>query len=90
MVKGKTSSGFSFQVDPEIVKDYEYLELAAASSSNGVLFPELVKFTLGEDQKKRLVDHLKKIKGRAYTEDVSAELKEILEALKESDSEVKN
>lgn len=90
MIKGKTSTGFAFQVDPEIIKDYEYLELAATATSNGVMFPLLVEYTLGKEQKNRLIEHLKTKKGRALTEDVSTEFTEILEALKEKDEDVKN
>ena len=89
MIKGKTSSGFSFEVDPDVVKDYEYLELAAGSSENGLLFSKLVVYTLGKDQKDALVKHLKDKKGRAWTEDVAAEYAEIVSSIAEGDPEAK-
>lgn len=89
MVKGTTASGFKFEVDPEIVKDYEYLELASATSENGAFFPKLINMTLGVEQVKALKEHLRKIKGRVYTEDMSSEYTEIIEVLKNADSDVK-
>lgn len=90
MITGKTASGFSYSVDPEIVKDYEYLELAAGVRNDGLLFPSLVEFTLGKEQKNALVAHLKGIHGRARTEDLTAEYAEIVKAMAAEDSDVKN
>lgn len=89
-MKGTTSSGFNYEIDPEIVKDYEYLELAAKSQKNGLLFPDLVEYSLGEKQKDTLVAHLKGLHGKALTQDMAEEYAQIIGSLAEKDPEVKN
>lgn len=89
MVKGTTASGFKFEVDQEILKDMEYIELAAETQSNSTKFPELVKMTLGEEQKKALYEHVRNENGRVLVDAVSDEFVEIIGILGEAE-ETKN
>lgn len=89
MVKGMTTTGFKFSVDPDAIKDMEFIELAAEADENGLAFPKLLVKLLGEKQKQALYDHVRNKKGRVMAEDVSKEITEIFDALKEN-SETKN
>ena len=35
MTKGKTSTGFEFELDTDVIMDMEFIELAAEASENG-------------------------------------------------------
>ena len=42
MVKGTTSTGFKFSVDPDAIKDMEFIELAAEAEDNGLVLPKML------------------------------------------------
>lgn len=79
MIKGKTSTGFEFDFDTDVVRDMEFIELAAEASENGTRYPALIEYALGKDQKKRLYDHVRNDKGRVMLDDVRREFDEIFE-----------
>ncbi len=79
MIKGKTSTGFEFEFDTDVVRDMEFIELAAEASENGTRYPALIEYVLGKEQKKRLYDHVRNDKGRVMLDDVRREFDEIFE-----------
>lgn len=89
MVKGTTTTGFKFSVDPDAIKDMEFIELAGAAEENGLLLPKMIEKVLGEKQKKKLYDHVRNSKGRVMVDDINNEIKEIFDALS-TDDETKN
>ena len=89
MVKGTTESGFAYSIDPEVVRDMEFIELAAAAKDDGLLLPKLIVRVLGEKQKKALYEHVRNKKGFVPVEAISSELEEILLALN-TNAETKN
>lgn len=89
MVKGTTSTGFKFSIDPDAVKDMEFIELAAAAEENGLLLPKMIERFLGAKQKQKLYDHVRNSKGRVMVEDINNEIKEIFDSLN-ADNETKN
>lgn len=86
MIKGKTLTGFEFQIEDTVLNNYELLELFAEVDENPLLVPKLVKIILGEEQKNALIDHVRNENGIAEVEKVSAELEYILT----SSTETKN
>lgn len=86
MIKGKTKTGFDFKIEDAVLNDYELLELFAEVDENPLLVPKLVKMILGEDQKNRLIDHVRNENGVAGVDKISIELENILT----SSSEIKN
>lgn len=83
MKTGTTKSGFHFQVDPEIMDDWEFVEDLVASSKNG-FFGEVgaAKRLLGDDQYKRMKEHVRdKKSGRVSGKRMDEEMTEILESL---------
>lgn len=79
MIEGKTKSGFAFQLDEGLVDDFELVELYAKVDKNIVHVGELAEKLLGADQKKALMEHLRK-DGRVKTSDFLNALAEIEEA----------
>lgn len=89
MIKGTTQTGFKFSIDPDAVKDMEFIELAADAEENGLLLPKMIEHILGKEQKKKLYDHVRNSKGRVMVEDVSEEIKDVFNAIS-SEKETKN
>lgn len=83
MLKGTTKSGFKFEINAENLNDYELLEVIAEVDENELLLPKLVKKLLGDEQKKKLLDHLRTPEGRVPIEAISQELTDIFEASKD-------
>ena len=63
-MKGKTSTGFEFDIEDERLDDMELVDIMAEIDENPLLMPKLCKMLLGEKQKKRLYDHLRSEDGR--------------------------
>lgn len=80
MVNGKTKTGFEFEFDELRLDDMEFVELAAAVDENVTLLPKLLNMVLGEEQKKRLYDHLRTEDGRVPTQAVADAIEEIFGA----------
>lgn len=80
MLKGKTKSGFEFEVTDDTLNNYELLEVLSEVDGNPLLVPKLVNVLLGEPQKKKLMEHLRKANGTVPTEAVSTEIMEIFES----------
>lgn len=89
MVKGTTSTGFKFSIDPDNIKDMRVIELVAKSKYDGSYFPELANRILGEKQKEKLYDHLADDKGRVLPDKFGDALSEIMYAVNKAD-ETKN
>lgn len=79
MRKGVTKSGFEFEIDEEEINDIEFIELIAAAEKDLAQFPAVLDRLLGEEQKKRLYDHVRDEKGHVPWQKVEAEVQEIEE-----------
>lgn len=80
MVKGKTRTGFEFQYDETVIDDMEFLELAASVENDVTKMPRLLNSVLGEDQKRRLYEHVRGEDGRVPTQAISDEMEDIFAA----------
>lgn len=83
MLKGTTKSGFKFELDEEDLNDYELFELIAGVGENQFLLPKLVTKLLGEEQKKRLIDHVRTPDGRVPMTVIDKEITDIFSLSKE-------
>jgi hypothetical protein len=89
-MKGVTSSGFEFEVDNEVLDDYEILEdLAAMENGEPQKIVTILPALLGEEQFCNLKEFLRKDNGRVKATDMTKALSDIFVALKEN-SETKN
>lgn len=85
-MKGKTSTGYKFDVDETILDDIEFLEKIADAFNDGFTMFRVIEDLLGKDGKKRLYDHVRNDKGKATLSAVSDELGEIFDALSKEPS----
>ena len=87
MIKGKTSSGFEYEVSKDIVNDYELLENLGQLEANPLILTTIVRQVLGAEQTERLKDHARNEKGMVQTDKMT---EEILDIFKNSGEETKN
>ena len=76
-MKGKTSTGFEFDIEDEGLDDMDLVDIMAEIDENPLLMPKLCKMLLGEEQKKRLYDHLRSEDGRVPIEATTNAIQEI-------------
>ena len=76
-MKGKTSTGFEFDIEDERLDDMELVDIMAEIDENPLLMPKLCKMLLGDEQKKRLYDHLRSEDGRVPIEATTTAIQEI-------------
>lgn len=81
-IKGKTSTGFEFTVDQDVMDDMELIDaISDTMDNNPISFSVVCTKLLGKDQKKLLYDHLRNESGRVTVEAVSNEIADIFKAL---------
>ena len=83
MIRGKTSTGFDFEIDETKLDDMEFLDALSEVDENPLKFSKIVKIMLGEDQRKRLYDHLRNEDGRVPVDAANAAIIEIMEYSKD-------
>ncbi len=79
MIKGKTKSGFSYELDKERLNNYELLEAIEELEENPLVLSRVVNLLLGKEQTKKLKDHLRSENGIVPTEKMSEEITEIFQ-----------
>ncbi|MGX7104126.1 hypothetical protein [Globicatella sanguinis] len=84
MAKGKTETGFKFEVKDNIVEDYELIEMIAEVDENPLVTPKLLNKLLGTEQVKALKDHIREDDGTVNVYKMLAEVKAIFDSLSES------
>lgn len=83
-MQGKTKSGFEFEVDKKRLDDYELLEdLADMADGKEGKIVSVISRLLGVEQKEKLKDHLRDQEGRVAASDMTMEIMDIFQALKE-------
>lgn len=83
MIKGKTKSGFEFEIDEEKLNDYRFLKEVARVEDNPLRFPFLLEKMLSDEQEEKLMQHLEDEKGRVDPEKVMEEVKDIFQSTNE-------
>lgn len=82
MIKGKTSTGFEFEIPEKRLNNYELMEALAEEEENPLAVVKIVNLLLGKSQAKRLKDHVRDEDGIVDSERLTEELKEIFEQQK--------
>lgn len=77
MLKGKTKSGFKYEISDESLNDYELVELLSEVDENPLLLPKLIKALLGEEQKHNLIEHIRTESGGVPMDALADEVAEI-------------
>lgn len=86
MLKGKTNSGFEYEISDSTLNDYELLELFAEVDTKPILIVKIVNKMLGIDGKKRLADHLRLEDGTVPIDKMTSEVMEIMKSGKTKNS----
>lgn len=84
MIKGKTSSGFDYEIPKENLNNYELVEVLGEMEENPLLISKTVNLLLGKEQAKKLKDHLRTEGGTVPTDKMSEEIMEIFESQKDT------
>ena len=65
MIKGTTKTGFNFELDDDVIDDYDLLlKLAEVDAGNLTGIDGIFNEVLGKEQKNELREHIKKVTGR--------------------------
>lgn len=91
MIEGKTSTGFSYKIQDDVLDDMELLD-ALIDMDNGDMssYRYAIKALLGEEQRKALYEHVRDKKtGRVSAKKVFEAFAEVLNSAKEN-QEIKN
>lgn len=85
-IGGTTESGFQYNIDQEVMDDYELLEdLCEVDNGNAGKITTAARRLLGDDQLKALKEHLRNEKGRVPASKMIEEISQIFK-----DQSVKN
>lgn len=92
IVKGKTTSGFKYEVDSTAFSSWDYIEATAMSQSENESeqvqgYVNMVKLTMGKDGMKKLKEHLGE---KMQFADVNREVTEITQKVVKEVKEAKN
>lgn len=81
MIKGVTESGFEFELEDDILDDYELLEvLHKIDKGDYGLVPDMVEKLLGVEQKESLKNHIRTDKGKVSSSRMMDEIMQIFKA----------
>jgi len=86
-MKGKTTSGFEFEISEDIKNDYELVENLGELEDNPLILGKIVRQILGKEQTAKLKDHIRNEKGIVPTDKMT---QEIIEIFQNSGEETKN
>lgn len=82
-MKGKTTSGFEYEIDGESLDDYELLEdLCELDNGNTAKITSVLNRLLGKEQKEHLKEHLRTENGRVPMSKMMIEIEEIFKNAK--------
>ena len=83
MISGKTNPGFAFELSEDVLDDYELLEvLCDVDAGEYGKVPEVVKLLLGEEQKNKLKEHIRKENGKVSANLMLSEVTDIFNSTK--------
>lgn len=77
MIQGKTKTGFEYQIDEKVLDNMELLDAIVEADSNPLAISKVTKMLLGDDQRKKLYDHLRTESGNVPILSVSEAVAEI-------------
>lgn len=85
VIKGETSTGFSFSIPKQNLDNMELVEaMSGASGSDPLQMPKVLDLLLGKEEKKSLYDHVREKDGRVPIKKISDELVDIFNSSKET------
>lgn len=84
MITGKTESGFEFELEDDVLDDYELLEaLNKLNKGEYLALADLADKVLGSEQKERLKEHIKRDAKKVSSKKMMDEIMQIFNAVNE-------
>ena len=83
MIKGKTKSGFKFEISKRVLDNYELMEVIAEADENPMMIPKVLTMLLGES-KKDLMEHVREDDGIVPADKMMEELADIFDSANET------
>lgn len=77
MITGTTTSGFAYEIPESALDNMELVDAISESEQNPVALSTILQLLLGQEQKKRLYDHLRTETGTVPVEAVSTAIADI-------------
>lgn len=81
--KKKTSTGFIYSINENVLNNFELLELFAEVDENPLLLPKVLTMILGKEGKEALYNHVRLEDGTVPADKISNELMEIINGKQE-------
>lgn len=78
MIKGKTKTGFAYEIKDEVMDDMELVEALAKTATDPSAIIDVMERILGADQKRALYEHARQKDGHVSIAACEVELEEIL------------
>jgi len=78
--KGKTQSGFAYEIEEARLNNYELLEIIGELEDNPMVISKMVIMLLGKEQTNQLKDHLRDEEGLVPVEKMTEEITEIFQS----------
>lgn len=79
-IKGKTQSGFAYEIEEARLNNYELLETIGELEDNPMVISKMVVMLLGKEQTNKLKDHLRDEEGLVPAEKMTEEITEIFQS----------
>lgn len=79
-IKGKTQSGFAYEIEEARLNNYELLEAIGELEDNPMVISKMVIMLLGKEQTNQLKDHLRDEEGLVPVEKMTEEITEIFQS----------
>lgn len=84
MIKGKTASGFEWEIEDNVANDWETVELLSeADEGKTSSLIKAIKRVFGEDGYAALKEHVRDKNGVVATDKMVTEIREFMESTKE-------
>lgn len=80
MIKGKTKTGFDYEINENRLDNYELLEAISDVDKNPLVVITVVQLLLGTKQSERLKDHVRDEEGVVSAVKMNDEITDILSA----------
>lgn len=81
MIKGKTETGFAYQIAEENLDNYELVETLGEMEENPLVISKVINLLLGKEQKEKLKEHVRAENGIVSSEKMGEEIKGIFESV---------
>ena len=80
MLKGKTSIGFEYEIDQDVLDDYDLVEAIGELDTNPLAIAKIVDLLLGKEQKEALKELIRKEHGKVSVTVLTSQITEIFQS----------